>query len=210
MFTYLLWGLIILVLFILIKRIFDGVVLLVVYVLIIFFAVFLLDTITPFPLRSVISLEWYDEALEEPGKSVQEVANTAKDMGGKARDGITGFGNRLDVYYGTETDKEWKLLGEENKEESVKKEVTKEEKVKEETTKDILGKSETAYGEAFLPYKKVNKALKEEWNHLTDGDKEIMRAMTSVYRTRLKGKDIEVWNTGEHYQEGFQVKYTGE
>lgn len=218
MFTYILWGLIILVLVILAKRIFQGVILLVIYILLIFFAVFLLDTITPFPLRSIVTLEWYDDAVEDPGKAIQDTVGLAKDTGEKAVDKVNEAGGNLDVHYGTETDKEWSKKGE-TKEGKLLGDIRQKEgsnfKSNEGVEIELINGEEAEdnldiEGDYFIAYSEVGKVIQEKFSNVTEGDKEIMKAMTSVYGTRIQGEKIEVWNTGDKRDEGFYVKYTGD
>lgn len=220
MFTYILWGLIVLVLVLVAKRLFQGAILLVVYVLLIFFAVFLLDTVTPFPLRSIITLQWYDDAIEDPGKAIKDTVEVAKDTSGKAVDKVNEAGGNLDVHYGTETDKEWSRVGE-SKEERLLEDVRqkegssfkndgKEDKLSLIEEDDVEKSDLDIEGDYFIPYKDVNKVVNEKFSQLTEGDKEIIKAMTSVYSTRIQGEDVEVWNTGDKRDEGIYVKYKGD
>lgn len=216
MFSYILWFLIIIAVALMAKRVFSGMLLGVMYILIIIFAVFLLDTITPFPVRDYITLEWYDDTLEEPVETVKEKAEGAKELGKKAAEYVSEAGKNLDIMYGTGLDKEWKLKEEEEDEVDEKDVVDVgelkidewETDIKVDTegnwSKDIRWVEETEY---FIKYKDVKKELKGKLSGLSKDDKEIVKSMTSIYKTRIEGKDIEVWNTGEDGGEGFYLRY---
>lgn len=218
MFSYIIWFLIILILILIAKRLFEGIILGILYIFIVFFGIFLLDTVTPFPLRDIVSLDWYDKTVEDPGEAVVGVVGVSKKAGEKAIDKVTEAGDNLDVHYGTKYDKEWtKKEGEESEEDNLGgesnvvetnkdkdisevKNIEKDKKDKPKTNTDLEGK------EIYIEYGEVKELLAGELNNLDEGDKDIIRAMTSVYRTRLKGKDIEVWNTGDRGGEGVHVK----
>jgi len=61
--------------------------------------------------------------------------------------------------------------------------------------------------EMFIRYEEVKDVLKEELNFLGERDKELIRTMTNIYKTKFEGEDIIVWNTGGEGKEGIYVKY---
>lgn len=187
MFTFILWAAIIIVLFIAFKRIARGLTVFCVFIAMVFFAVFMLDTVTTFPIRSYISLNWYDDTIEDPGGAANKVKDSVVDSGKKVADKITETGKKVDVKYGTADNKEWTAKeGEKKVEPNNKTEETTE--AKEENV------SQNGESNLFIAYGDIQDELKTSLKGIPKEDKQIIESMTSIYKTTIEGTTIIVSN----------------
>lgn len=201
MFTFILWGAIAVALFLAFKRIARGLTVTCVFIASLFFAIFLIDTVTMIPIRSIVSLGWYDETIENPQEVANKVGDKIKKGGEKAVDKVNEVGNEVDVKYGTADDKEWTKVEKEDKEKKPKKD--KKAKQKKDKPKKV---KKAKQGQEFVKYTNVKKKLKEEYRELTDKDKDIIKSFSTIYKTKIEGDDIIVWNNKDKSDEGIYIK----
>lgn len=194
MLTWVLWGVIILLLVLVAKRLGRGIVVLVVLIGAIFLSIFMLDTFTTFDTRKYISIGFYDKTVQNPTEAV----GSLKEKAGESSKGIAGIinkvGERADKKYGTEivaTPKEDKKSKEVKKEKDGKsKEVKK--KVKDEKERAPVENGED--GVIFIPYKDVRKVIDEDFDGMTDRDKSIAKTLVPMLPLRYSGDNYEIWN----------------
>src|SRR5690625_1534404 len=253
MFTVILWAAIIGALIIAFKRIASGITMVFIFIAMVFFAVFMLDTVTTVPIRSYISLGWYDDTIEDPQGTVENVTQKITKGGKKAVDEINKVGKKVDVKYGTKDNKEWtKEESEvtEQEEENVKQkinkrgkkaveeinkvgkkvdekygtkdnkewkkeesEVTEQEEERKETDKQDKKKEQSKKKDSakkgsiiYIKYNDVKQELKSSLKDLPKEDKQIIQSMTSIYKTKIDGESIAVWNNKDKSEDGIYVQ----
>lgn len=209
MFTYIVWGLVITLLIILAKRIGRGVFGVMVFVGVLFFSIFMLDTFTTLNLREYMSLKFYDKTVEDPVGAASEVSGKIKNAGNKAVDKINDIGKNADTYFEIESsgetgDKTW-LKGSPVKQgdtESVVVEEGQSGKKKGIEKKKVLKAGE----EVFIAYSDVNKELKSTYYKLPNKDKEIIRSFSPILKTKIEGKNVVVFNNTDRVKDGLFIR----
>jgi len=204
MFTVILWAAIIGALIIAFKRIASGITMVFIFIAMVFFAVFMLDTVTTVPIRSYISLGWYDDTIEDPQGTVENVTQKITKGGKKAVDEINKVGKKVDVKYGTKDNKEWtKEESEVTEQEEERKETDKQDKKKEQSKKKDSAKKGSII---YIKYNDVKQELKSSLKDLPKEDKQIIQSMTSIYKTKIDGESIAVWNNKDKSEDGIYVQ----
>ena len=111
---------------------------------------------------------------------------------------------------GDKEDKDKKEGSKENKDKKDKKEGSKQDKEgkkknkkkEDETTKKL--KSDEGL---YVEYEDVEDIIKEYLGDINEEDKDIMKTMSGIYKTKFEGEDIVVWNNKGTGNEGLYVKY---
>src|SRR5699024_4372732 len=220
MFAYIIWGIIILAIILSFRRLASGLIVTIVLIAAIFFVVFIIDRASDVPIRDYIPMEWFDETLDEPERKAKEVGEGFTEAGKDVADTVDEKGKELDIKYGTGDSKEW---GDVEKEDKEKKEVSKENKdkkdKKEGSKQDKEGKKKNKKKEdettkklksdegLYVEYEDVEDIIKEYLGDINEEDKDIMKTMSGIYKTKFEGEDIVVWNNKGTGNEGLYVKY---
>lgn len=207
MFTVILWIAIIVAIVLAFKRLARGLTVFCIFVAMIFFAVFMLDSVTTFPIRDYLSLKWYDDTIEDPKGKIENVTEVVVDGGKKAVDTINETGHRVDVKYGNEHNKEWVEDKDKKPEETESsKDTTEEESKKREKVKTSEREMDVTGETMFVPYSEVDSVLTNELKDLSKDDKQIIESMTSIYKTKINGTKMDVWNNKEKGDYGVYIK----
>src|SRR5699024_3702501 len=225
MFAYIIWGIIILAIILSFRRLASGLIVTIVLIAAVFFVVFIIDRASDVPIRDYIPMEWFDETMDEPERKAKEVGEGFTEAGKDVADTVDEKGKELDIKYGTGDSKEWVDVEEEDNEEENndeskdeekedgdkdKKEVSKENKdkkdKKEGSKQDKEGKKKNKKKEDETTKKlKSDEGLYVEYEN--EEDKDIMKTMSGIYKTKFEGEDIVVWNNKGTGNEGLYVKY---
>lgn len=102
MFYGIIMVLIILILFLMRKRIIGGIVVSTIFVGTIFFIIFLMDWYVGVDLRQYTDISWYDKTIENPVEVGRDVANTTGEQLGSINDQLIEQGDKLDDKFGIE------------------------------------------------------------------------------------------------------------
>lgn len=102
MFYGIIMVLIILILFLMRKRIIGGIVVSTIFVGTIFFIIFLMDWYVGVDLRQYTDISWYDKTIENPVEVGRDVANTTGGQLGSINDQLIEQGDKLDDKFGIE------------------------------------------------------------------------------------------------------------
>lgn len=99
----LLWLIVIGLLILLAKRIFSGLVGVIMFVVAIFFSIFMLDTFTIVNVRDHININFYDETRHNPQEAAEKVFEGSKEVGQAAIEKINEVGEKANDRYNTQS-----------------------------------------------------------------------------------------------------------
>ncbi|MCH4866691.1 hypothetical protein [Bacillus sp. 1006-3] len=188
MFTYILWGLIIGVLILAARGLSRAAVGSAVLIGAIFFAIFILDTFTTLDVRRYVPIMFYDQTVKDPQGTASGVKNKVLAGGREATDEINDAGKRADEIYGLNEDKEWHKNEDEDK--------------KQKTEENVQGK----VSKKFIKYEDAETEIDKFFSDLSAKDKDISLSMSPIYKIKIKGDQVTVWNTGDNGEDGFYIE----
>ncbi|MCL9628359.1 hypothetical protein [Bacillus subtilis] len=188
MFTYILWGLIIGVLILAARGLGRAAVGGVVFIGALFFAIFMLDTFTTLDIRRYVPIMFYDQTVKDPQGTAAEVKNKVLAGGREAANEVNDAGKIADETYGLNEDKEWH-----NNEDEDKKKKT------EEKTRGKVSKK-------FIRYDDAENDITKYFSDLSAKDKDISLSMSPIYKIKIRGDQVTVWNTGDSGENGFYIE----
>lgn len=99
----LLWLIVIGLLVLLAKRLFSGLVGVIMFVVAIFFSIFMLDTFTIVNVRDHINIDFYDETRHDPKEAAEKVIAGTKEVSQVAVDKINEVGDKANDRYNTQS-----------------------------------------------------------------------------------------------------------
>lgn len=211
LFSYITWGLVIIILLLLAKRIGRGVFGVMVFVGALFFSIFMLDTFTTVNVRNYLPIGFYDKTIEDPKGTAEKVGNSLKGAGEKAVDKVNDVGDNADKYFAVEKSKEtgdktW-VKGDELVEKdgmSVDKQDIEE--GKKGSKKDKKDKTALVSGHKdFVKYTDVKSLLQTKYSKLPHGDIEIIKSFSPILQTKIEGEKVVVYNNTDKYEDGLYI-----
>ena len=218
MFTYIIWGVILVALFLLRSRIAGFFTASIVFMVMVFVAIFILDFYSVWDpnKQGVVNLHLYNQTVEDPAKTASEVGEMVTEVGSEVTKEISETGSTLDEQFGvTETkngvttDDGGKWLSTEDSEESESKEsISKETSIEKETTeatseetkssflsifsKETETKASKLTGKLELTYVELAGGLKDL--SITEQDKDLLMALSPFNKGTIEGSKFKATN----------------
>lgn len=182
---------IVLVVFILRRNIMDAILGSAFLFALIFGVIFLVDTYTFFPIRSIIGLEKYDDIKANPKENFIDFKDNVQEFGGNTYENLSELGEDLDTRYDTHFPNSEDEEENEDEDSSVnedkliedKKEQNEEGKKEKEKVKVELNENE------YL-FKDIEKDLEGKLKNLPKREKEIIQGLTPMSTLEIKTDDF--------------------
>lgn len=193
-----------------------------------FFVIFLVDSYTEFPIRSLVGLETYDELKNNPKEKLSEYGDIVLDTGKSSWENLNEFGDKLDEKYDTglnDDDEEDVDYSDITDDELYQKRLAFLKSQQEEDLKDLeipipieeleqengkdkkknkkkdknVQQNDTLESNQFL-YKTINTDLKNQLKHLTDKEKSYVKGLSPLIDMEFES-DRYLFKSikGEHY-----------
>lgn len=189
LFKFIIWGVIVLILFLLRKRIGGVVVGIITLIATVFLFVAMMTNFAPWSdLRGMFDLRWYDNTVNDPGQTAKDLGDKAVNTGKAINDKVEEEGKKLDDKFGIETSsdtEETQITGVYGK-----KGDKATSKVTTPMTKDIKLSREG------ISFKDINNYIKSN-PRLTKKDKSLLRGATVVLHDKVEGDTISFKVKGE-------------
>lgn len=169
-----------------------------------FIALFLLDNFTTFDFRSYISTGFYDNTIENPKETAENIKKKSYETGEGAIKRVNDVADDTDYRYGTETEKQKEARLAREKEEKEKSAIENNDNSNENKFNSSNKNQEEnlLYEETtkkhFIKYKELDNVLRKQYPNMLQSDIELAHAIMPNLVISYKGKEYNFWNDKEH------------
>lgn len=197
MFTYIIWGILALLLFIFKDRLAGFFVVGIVFLVMSFLAIFILDfysTIDPNN-QGILNLSFYNKTVEDPAEAASELGEMIVTGGNVVNDKISEAGSTLDEQFGIVQDDTGKWVSvadsSEHDEENTANKTNETEAKKEETTEN--NEQKVTKSELKVTYSELSSILSSL--ELSREDEQLLKSLSPYNVGSVKGEGFEATNT---------------
>lgn len=197
MFTYIIWGILALLLFIFKDRIAGFFVVGIVFLVMSFLAIFILDfysTVDPNN-QGILNLSFYNKTVEDPAEAASELGEMVVNGGKEVNDKISETGSTLDEQFGIVQDDTGKWVSVSVSEaESKETETTVKEEESSETKESTTSeKTNIPTSEVKVTYSELSSILSSLG--LSREDEQLLKSLSPYNVGSVKGEGFEATNT---------------
>lgn len=167
------------------------------FVALIFFVIFMLDWYTDANIRELTKVDFYDETIKDPEGTLQNISEKVIGTAENINENIKETGEKLDERFGVNQDNQGLWIKKETTEET-ETETQNESSKKEETTQPVSENKSNNARKGIYTYDEIKKLIQS--GNFTEEDQKLINVLTPLNTGTFEGQEIIINTTKEHIE----------